>query len=146
MPRRSARWCAGCRRARARRRWSRRCAAPATTRGPALGQLPQSAQRLNRDGSIETVSVQRLRPGDRVRVAVGEAFPADGRLDDAATRADESLLSGESHACPKMVGDALVAGSLNLGAPVTMTVQRVGADTRYEAIVALMRQALSQRP
>ena len=112
----------------------------------ALGSLPQTAQRVNADGSIETVSVQRLAPGDRVRVAVGEAFPADGRLDDAATRVDESLLSGESHPAPKTVGDALVAGSLNLGAPVTMTVQRVGPDTRYEAIVALMRQALSQRP
>ena len=27
-----------------------------------------------------------------------------------------------------------------------MRVERVGADTRYEAIVALMREALTQRP
>ena len=35
----------------------------------------------------------------------------------------------------------LVAGSINLGAPVTMRVERVGADTRHEAIVAMMRDA-----
>jgi Cu2+-exporting ATPase len=39
-----------------------------------------------------------------------------------------------------------VAGSLNLGAPVAMRVERVGADTRYEAIVAMMRSARGQRP
>jgi P-type Cu2+ transporter len=39
-----------------------------------------------------------------------------------------------------------VAASLNVTAPVVMRVDRVGADTRYEAIVAMMREALSQRP
>ncbi|MEW6706112.1 MAG: cation-translocating P-type ATPase [Pseudomonadota bacterium] len=112
----------------------------------ALGVLPQTAQRIDDQGRLDTVSVQRLVPGDRVRVAVGDSFPADGVLLDAATQADESLLSGESHPVAKAAGDALIAGSLNLGAPVTLRVERVGLDTRYEAIVALMREALSQRP
>jgi len=67
-------------------------------------------------------------------------------LAQGRTAADESLLTGESTPVPKAEGDALVGGSLNVGAPVTLQVQRVGADTRHEAIVALMRDALSQRP
>ena len=98
------------------------------------------------DGSTQAVSVHRLRPGDLVRVPVGQAFPADGVLQGGTTRADESLLSGESQAVAKADGDALVAGSVNLGAPVLMRVQRVGADTRFEAIVSMMRSAMSQRP
>jgi Cu2+-exporting ATPase len=90
--------------------------------------------------------VQRLQRGDRVRIALGQAFPADGRLLEGATRVDEALLTGESTPLPRTVGDEVIAGSLNLGAPVTMVVERTGADTRYEAIVALMRDALSQRP
>jgi P-type Cu2+ transporter len=39
-----------------------------------------------------------------------------------------------------------VAGSINLGAPVVQRVERVGADTRYEQIAALMREALTRRP
>jgi Cu2+-exporting ATPase len=112
----------------------------------ALDGMPQQAERIRADGRIETVSVQRLQRGDRVRVALGQAFPADGRLLEGATRVDEALLSGESTPLPRTVGDAVIAGSLNLGAPVTMAVERTGADTRYEAIVALMRDALSQRP
>ena len=33
-----------------------------------------------------------------------------------------------------------------VGAPVVQRIERVGADTRLEAIVALMRDAMSQRP
>ena len=112
----------------------------------AIDGMPQQATRLLDDGRTEQVSVMRLAPGDRVRVALGQAFPADGMLEQGATAADESLLTGESTPVPKAAGDALVGGSVNLGAPVTMQVQRVGADTRHEAIVALMRDALSQRP
>jgi Cu2+-exporting ATPase len=112
----------------------------------ALARMPETAERVAEDGSAETVSRQRLRVGDRVRVAVGQAFPADGRLLDGRTRADESLLTGESVAVLKAAGDALVGGSVNLGAPALMAIERVGADTRYEAIVSMMRDAMSQRP
>lgn len=111
-----------------------------------IGRLPETALREATDGSVETVSVLRLRPGDIVRVPVGQAFCADGVLTHGRTRADESLLSGEAAPRQKTLGDALVAGSLNLDAPVTMRVDRVGADTRFEAIVAMMREARSQRP
>ena len=112
----------------------------------ALACLPETAWRLAADGSVTAVSVHSLRPGDLVRVPVGQAFPADGVLQGAATRADESLLSGESRPVEKVAGATLVAGSINLGAPVVMQVQRVGADTRFEAIVSMMRSAMSQRP
>jgi Cu2+-exporting ATPase len=112
----------------------------------ALARLPESAQRVADDGTVSEVSVQRLRPGDRVRVNVGAAFPADGCLLEGNTQADEALLTGESLAVDKPAGAAVVAGSTNLGAPVLMRVDRVGADTRYEAIVSMVREALSQRP
>lgn len=112
----------------------------------ALGALPESATRLLPDGRTECVSLARLRVGDRLQVAVGETFPADGRVLDGCTAANEALLSGESLPQRKAPGDEVVAGSANLEAPVVMQVLRTGADTRYEAIVALMREAQSQRP
>ena len=112
----------------------------------ALDGMPETALRLNAQGQAERVSVQRLVPGDRVRVPVGQAFPADATLAEGSTRADESLLTGESLPVAKPPGAAVVAGSINLGAPVVVVVQRVGADTRLEAIVALMRDAMSRRP
>jgi len=112
----------------------------------ALSGMPETALRLAADGQVETVSVQRLAPGDRVRVPVGQAFPADGQVLQGATRADEALLTGESVPVDKPCGSTVVAGSVNLGAPVLVRVDRVGADTRLEGIVALMRDAMTQRP
>ena len=111
-----------------------------------MGRLPDAATRENADGSVTVVSALRLEPGDIVRVPVGQAFAADGVLIRGSTRADEALLSGESLPIEKAPGDPVVAGSINVGAPVAMRVERVGADTRYEAIVALMRSARTQRP
>ncbi len=108
--------------------------------------LPQTVVRLMSDGTVEVVNAKRLRIGDLVRVPVGQAFAADGVLAEGATEADESLLTGESRPVEKRCGDAVAAGSLNLQSPVLMRVDRAGPDTRYEAIVALMRAARSQRP
>lgn len=112
----------------------------------ASGRLPQTALRLQADGGVEAVSARRLCPGDKVRIPVGQAFAADGVLTEGTTEADESVLTGESRPVGKAPGDAVVAGSVNLQAPVLMRVDRVGADTRYEGIVALMRAARSRRP
>ncbi len=112
----------------------------------ATTRLPDTVLRLALDGSVQVVSAKRLRAGDRVRIPVGQPFAADGVLIEGATQADESLLTGESQPVAKWAGDDVVAGSVNLQSPVLMRVDRVGADTRYEAIVALMRAARTQRP
>ena len=111
-----------------------------------LARLPETAWRLGPDGQATVVSVQRLRPGDLLRVPLGQAFPADGVLEEGHTRADEALLTGESAPVDKPLGAAVVAGSTNLGAPVLMRVQRVGGDTRLQAIVSMMKSASAQRP
>ena len=59
----------------------------------ALGGLPETALRLDALGQAQQVSVQRLVPGDSVRVPVGQAFAADGVVIEGETRADESLLT-----------------------------------------------------
>ena len=112
----------------------------------ALGALPETALRLRADGTAERVPVGRLAVGDRVRVPAGEAFSADGMVIEGSGEADEALLTGESRPVRKRVGDAVVAGSVNRVSPIVMRVERIGADTRYEAIVNLMREALSSRP
>jgi P-type Cu2+ transporter len=90
----------------------------------AIGALPENALRENADGSATPVSVLRLRRGDVVRVPAGQAFCADGVLVRGHTRADEALLSGEAAPVDKACGDAVVAGSLNLAAPVATRASR----------------------
>ncbi len=62
------------------------------------------------------------------------------------SRVDEALLTGESEPLPRRVGDAVIAGSHNLAAALLVQVERVGEDTRYAAIVALMERASVDKP
>ena len=112
----------------------------------ATAALPQSVTQVQQDGSTQRIDIAELAVDDIIQVPYGEAFPADGVLAEGATSTDESLLTGESRPVTKRVGGSVVAGSINLGAPVLMRVERVGADTRYEAIAALTRAARTLRP
>ncbi|MBK8106131.1 MAG: hypothetical protein IPK42_11380 [Betaproteobacteria bacterium] len=53
------------------------------------------------DGSTQAVSVHGLRPGDQVRVPGARPSGLRCVLQGGTTRADESLLSGESQAVAK---------------------------------------------
>jgi Cu2+-exporting ATPase len=112
----------------------------------ALARLPETAWRVAADGGVSAVSVLRLHVGDTVRVPLGQAFPADGLVLQGHTQSDESLLSGESAPVDKPEGAEVMGGSVNVGAPVLVQVQRVGGDTRLESIISMMRSAMTQRP
>ena len=96
--------------------------------------------------ALEQVPVERLQPGDRVRIGVGEAVPADGVLLEAAAAVDESLLTGESTPVAKAPGEALYAGSTNREAVAWLQVERTGADTRLSQLARTVERAQSERP
>ena len=97
-------------------------------------------------GAWVRVPLRRLAVGDRVRVLPGEAVPADGRIELGQSRFDEALLTGESEPLTRGPGDAVVAGSHNLQSVVDLRIERLGADTRHAAIVALMERASVDKP
>jgi Cu2+-exporting ATPase len=109
-------------------------------------RLPDTVERVAEDGSASLVAPGELRVGDQLRVQVGQAFAADGVLLQGRTQVDEAALTGESTPVERGVGDEVSAGCLNLGAPVLMRADRLGAQTRYQRIVALVERALTERP
>ncbi len=111
-----------------------------------MNRLPEVCERQKADGGFETVSVRRLVVGDTVRVQAGQAFPGDGEILSPNATVDEALLTGESNPVSRGRGQGVVAGSFNLGGPVLIAVQRLGRDTRFAQIVALMEKASTEKP
>jgi Cu2+-exporting ATPase len=109
-------------------------------------RMPSTVERQRADGTFERVAVRRVAVGDVLRVAPGEAFPADGVLLSGHTQVDEALLTGESRPLARGAGMAVIAGSHNLSGVVTLRAEQVGEQTRYAAIVALMREAAAGKP
>jgi cation transport ATPase len=60
-----------------------------------LARAPRTTRRY-RNGSLETVPLDQVVPGDLLLVAAGDVVPVDGTLVAAAAVLDESALTGEA--------------------------------------------------
>ncbi|MCL2635305.1 MAG: heavy metal translocating P-type ATPase [Betaproteobacteria bacterium] len=111
--------------------------------------LPAFAQKLPNfpaDRNAEQRVAADLQPGDYVWVRPGDIVPADGRVVEGFSCADESLLTGESKPVAKAPGDAVTGGSINAESPLVVQVEQVGEGTRLSAIVSLMERAALEKP
>jgi Cu2+-exporting ATPase len=107
-----------------------------------LAQLMPLTACCIRDQKEECLPVSALKVGDQVLVKSGETFPCDGLVLDGNSSVVESLLTGESQAVSKSIGDLVIAGTLNHYSQVTA----VGADTQLSAIEKLATQAVEDKP
>jgi len=83
-----------------------------------------------RDGEARSVHVSELVQGDLVRLAPGDQVVADGPLTEATgLRLDESILTGESRAVERGVGEEVRSGSFVLEGAGAFEVAAVGADS-----------------
>ncbi|GAA0933600.1 heavy metal translocating P-type ATPase [Virgisporangium aurantiacum] len=103
--------------------------------------LPDDAERVTDDGSVERVAVAELRVGDTVLVRSGARVPADGRIVDGSAELDESMITGESRPVPRGVGDRVVAGTVATDSALRVQVDAVGEDTALAGIGRLVAQA-----
>jgi Cu2+-exporting ATPase len=103
--------------------------------------LPDDADRVAADGTIERVPVADLRVGDTVLVRSGARVPADGRIVDGAAELDESMITGESRPVPRGVDDRVVAGTVATDSALRVQVDAIGENTALAGIGRLVAQA-----
>jgi len=103
--------------------------------------MPGEAHRVAEDGSLEDVSVNELRPGDKVRVKPGEKIPADGEIEDGTSSVNEAMLTGESKPVEKGPGQAVIGGAVNGDGSLTVTVGKTGEDSFVSQVMTMVREA-----
>jgi Cu2+-exporting ATPase len=100
---------------------------------------PASARRLEGDGAVE-VPIEAVQPGDVVEVRAGDSVPADGTVLDGRSAVNRALLTGESEPADIRPGDAVHAGTVNLGARLLVQVEAVGRQTRVGQLMRLVEE------
>ncbi len=110
-----------------------------------LKQTAPGAMVLDDHGATRWVNAKDLRPGMRMVVAAGDNLAADGIIEQGNSNFDFSLMTGESEPQSKLSGDLVLAGTLNLTAPVTVRITAAGEDTSLADIARLMDEAGQQR-
>ncbi|BCH25001.1 hypothetical protein MesoLjLb_47860 [Mesorhizobium sp. L-8-3] len=102
---------------------------------------PRGATVLRADGSLDYLPVDEIRPGMRIRLAIGDRVPVDGRVEEGASELDCAIATGESSPQRVAVGAPVIAGTLNLSGPLTI-VAEAGAQVSFLAeMVRLMEAA-----
>lgn len=107
--------------------------------------LTPHAAHVVREGALVETPPSALVIGDRVEVRNGETVPADGTVIQGTTSLDRSLLTGESVPVPATVGDAVHAGTSNVGPAFQFTVSAAAHATRIAKLLQRAQDASTRR-
>ncbi len=94
-----------------------------------------------RGESWQSVAIDEVLRGDRLRVLVGERVPVDGRIASGESELDESILTGESLPVPRSAGDKVLGGAINRSGVLEIEATTVGEDSSLSKIIALVENA-----
>ena len=107
--------------------------------------LPQTANLILQD-SEQIVPINKLEPGDIIRIKPGATLPVDGIVSRGNSSVDESLLTGEMQAKVKRVGDQVMGGCQNIEGVLEVKVSHRIQNSQLSGILQLMERGFHSRP
>jgi len=110
-----------------------------------LRLAPKAARLIPPDGSESDVPLERVKPGDRLRVRPGEKVPVDGVVVEGSSSVDEAMLTGEPIPVEKTPGSRVTGATVNGTGTFVMQAERVGSETLLARIVEMVSQAQRSR-
>lgn len=105
--------------------------------------LPKTAHLVTDNGETKEVPVSDLKVGQVFQVRSGESIPADGVITAGESTVNEALVTGESAAVTKNVGDKVIGGATNNNGTLTVKISGTG-DSGYLSQVMKMVQNAQQ--
>lgn len=109
-----------------------------------IGAVPQTALVRRGDGE-RSVALAKVSPGDVVIVRAGERIPVDGTVLAGAATVNQAPITGESLPLERLVGSAVYAGTVVEVGAIDVEAHKLGGDTTYARIVALVESAEEQK-
>ena len=93
----------------------------------------------------EVVDAHLVESGDVIRVLHGGSAPWDGLLAQGEGQFDESSLTGESRLVKKLAGDTIYAGTINLGASVSIRTTGASGSSLLDTIIQVVEEGQVRR-
>lgn len=110
-----------------------------------LGLAPKTARIVRENGEEEEIPLDRVQPGDLLRVRPGEKIPVDGVLTEGRSSVDESMVTGEPIPVEKIAASKVTGGTVNGTGAFVMRAERVGSETLLAQIVKMVSEAQRSR-
>ena len=109
-----------------------------------INLVPRTA-RIEEDGDVREVPVERLRVGDIAVVRPGDRVPSDGEVIEGQSEVDEAPVTGESVPVSKGAGDQVYAGSINANGLLRVRLTHTAADNTIARIIHLVEEAQASK-
>ena len=109
-----------------------------------IGSVPQIALVRGAEGD-KTVPISEVKIGDVVLVRPGEKIPVDGRVVGGQGSVNEAPITGESLPKDKANGDPAFAGTIVDSGALDIQTERLGGDTTFSRIIALVENTESEQ-
>jgi copper-transporting P-type ATPase V len=107
----------------------------------ALLELGAREARIRTAAGESRVPIEQVLPGDIMIVRPGEKVPTDGTIIEGQSSLDESMLTGESVAVAKGVGQEVYGATVNQQGLIAVRATKIGEDTALYQIVRLVEEA-----
>ena len=105
-----------------------------------LARVPRTTAR-HRDGRLEEIAVELVKPGDRLLIRQGDVIPVDGTVANGLAVLDQSALTGESIPVQRKTAEAVMSGSTNVGDAFDLLTTHRALESTYAGIVRLVESA-----
>lgn len=106
-----------------------------------LFKLRPTQVKIKKNNQIETIHIKDIKLNDLVIIDAGERIPVDGIIETGNASVDQSSLTGESIPIEKKAGDMVLSSTLNMSGSLLVKVTKLGKDTTFEKLIALMETA-----
>ena len=102
--------------------------------------MPSDAHKVSGD-NVHDVKTDTLKEQDIILVKPAEKIAADGVISEGESYLNESMLTGESKPVKKIVGDKVIAGSINGNGSIKVTVSHAAKDSYLSKVIKLVDDA-----
>lgn len=102
---------------------------------------PETALRQNNQKEFEEISVEEVEEGDHLLVKTGDKVPVDGIVLSGLATINEASITGEPLPVSKAVDDQVFAGTIVEDGTIHMQAEKVGEDSTFGKIIALVEEA-----
>ncbi len=110
-----------------------------------LVQITPSKAIIKVDGKEKEVTIDEIKKGDIVISHAGDRISVDGEIIQGKAHLDESFLTGESKPVTKVVGNKVIAGSINYDGYLEYKAEKIGRDSTISQIVQLVVEATNTK-
>lgn len=110
-----------------------------------LVQITPNKAIIKVDGIEKEVTIDEIQKGDIVVTHAGSRISVDGEILEGKAHVDESFMTGESKPITKIVGNKVIAGSINYDGYLAYRAEKIGKDSTISQIVKLVVEATNTK-